>query len=114
MQSWAAVIKSKLLYGLEGVQITKPQLSKMQTPHLKGFRQILEITTTYVDRAHTHAYVYAKAAEALAALRGARGEEAPRPIRQLRDVLRDRNIKFLGHLLRQNNTDPMLDCAFFP
>lgn len=72
LQVWDAVIKSKLFYGLEAANY-QAIIELMETFPLKGLRQILKITTTYVDRAHTDADVYAKAAEALAALRGARG-----------------------------------------
>ena len=34
----------------------------MDRCHLKGLRQILGLTTTYIDRSHTNQYVFAHAA----------------------------------------------------
>ena len=48
-----ALIKSKLMYGLEGAQLNFNHLQKLNTMQLKGLRQILNITTTYMDRTHT-------------------------------------------------------------
>lgn len=108
------MVKSKLLFGLEAVQLQPPQLSKLEIIHLRGLRQILKITTTYVNRAHTNEHMYAKTTEAIRDMmrRGAR--DAHPAVRPLREALRDRGIKFLGHLLRKPNADPMRDCVFMP
>ena len=42
---------------------------KMDAFQLKGIRQILKITATYVDRSYTNEYVIKKASEALRSLR---------------------------------------------
>lgn len=107
-------MKAKLLYGLEAVHITQPQISRLETLHLKGLRQILEITATYVDRTHTNKYVYARATEAVRALRRERRDAAECVVRPLRHDLTDRCIIFLGHGLRKCDEDPMRSCTFEP
>ena len=44
-----AVIKSKVMYGLSSAQLNHAHLSKINTFQLRGLRQILKITTTYVN-----------------------------------------------------------------
>lgn len=107
IQLWDAILKTKLLYGLEALQVQPPLMNKLETFHLRGLRQILKITTTYVDRTHTNEYVYAQATEAVR--RRARGgaQAAGAEVRPLRMTLTDKSIKVLGDLLRKPNADPM-------
>eukprot|EP00974_Lingulodinium_polyedra_P059162 5697720-Lingulodinium_polyedra.AAC.1 len=58
-----AVIRAKLIYGLEHSHLSKRSKGKISTFQLKGLRQICKITTTYVDREHTNEYVFKKATE---------------------------------------------------
>ena len=60
-----AVVRSKLAYGLESLQINECLKARIDAFHLKGLRQILRITTTYVDRAHSNQFVYDTANEQL-------------------------------------------------
>ena len=52
-----AVIRSKLLYGLETAMLTEGALRKNNTSQLKGLRKILKLTTTFVERANTNKFV---------------------------------------------------------
>ena len=45
-----AVIRSKLMYGLESVNLTETLRKKIDVFHRKGLRQILKISTTYVQK----------------------------------------------------------------
>ena len=45
-----AVIRSKLLYGLESAELRPSDLNKIDTFQLKGLRQILKLKTTYTVR----------------------------------------------------------------
>ena len=49
-----AIIRSKLLHGLESAEIRETQLAKIDTLQLKGIRQILGWKTTYIDRDNTN------------------------------------------------------------
>ena len=50
LQVYQAVVISKLLYGLDTLQFTETQGQKLDTFQLKGFRKILNVKTTYIDR----------------------------------------------------------------
>ena len=62
---WDVVIRAKVVYGLESVQLTKALRQQLNAFQLKGLRRVVHITTTFVDRAHTNAYVFNKAATQL-------------------------------------------------
>ena len=55
-----AVLRSKLLYGLESAQLIPSVLKKIETFQLKVLRKILKINTTYINRVNTNASVYNK------------------------------------------------------
>ena len=58
-----AVIRSKLMYGLESAQLNEPQLKRLDLFHLKGLRKILRLETTYMNRANTNEEIYKDANE---------------------------------------------------
>ena len=58
-----AVIKSKLMYGLESAQLNDSLKNKLDVFQLKGLRKILGLTTTFINRENTNALVYQKANE---------------------------------------------------
>ena len=55
-----AVIRAKLMYGLESVQLNQTELQKLNTIQLKCLRRILNMTTTFVNRENTNAKVSRK------------------------------------------------------
>eukprot|EP00959_Pyramimonas_sp_CCMP1952_P213798 4473558-Pyramimonas_sp.AAC.1 len=63
LQVFSAILRSKLMCGLELAQLTESSRQRLDTFQLKGLRQILEITTTCVDTQHSSAYVYPRANE---------------------------------------------------
>ena len=60
-----AVIRSKLVYGLETAQLNDSHLSKLDVFQLKGLRKILRMQTTFVNRANTNEKVYQEANDRL-------------------------------------------------
>ena len=44
---WDAVIRTKLMYGTESLQLNKDQRDRLDVFQLKGIRQIMEILTTW-------------------------------------------------------------------
>eukprot|EP00975_Prorocentrum_lima_P049278 10311246-Prorocentrum_lima.AAC.1 len=50
------------MYGLEALQITKDVANMLDVFQLKGYRKILHMQTTYVDRRNTNAKVLARVA----------------------------------------------------
>ena len=49
-----AVVRSKLLYGMESAHLISSILSRLNTVQLKGFRKIMKWQTTYVRRENTN------------------------------------------------------------
>ena len=47
-----AVIRAKLLYGLDSMQLNEPQLKKLDIFQFKILRKILKLKTTYTQRKH--------------------------------------------------------------
>ena len=60
-----AVIRSKLLYGIDSAQLTPSNQRRIEVFQLKGLRKILKMTTTYVERNNSNAEVFRKANEAI-------------------------------------------------
>ena len=58
-----AVIRAKLLYGLDSAQLTPSQQRRIEVFQLKGLRKILNMKTTYVERNNTNAEIFRKANE---------------------------------------------------
>ena len=52
--AYDAIIKSKLLYGLETAQVGKSELKRIDAFQLRGIRQILGKKHTYWDREATN------------------------------------------------------------
>ena len=49
-----AVLFAKILFGLESAELTVGALRSLDTFHLKCLRKILNMKTTFVDRASTN------------------------------------------------------------
>ena len=58
-----AVLRSKLLYGLESAQLNPAVVKRLETFQLKVLRKILQMKTTFVERANTNKLVFDKANE---------------------------------------------------
>ena len=58
-----AIIRSKLIYGLESAAMNETVKHKLGVFQLKGVRKILNIKTTFVDRANTNQAVLQAAQE---------------------------------------------------
>ena len=55
-----AVVRSKLMYGLESVQLNDSLKKKLDVFQLKGLRKILGLNTTFITRANTNELVYTR------------------------------------------------------
>ena len=53
-----AVIKTKVLYGLDSMQLNEPELKRLEKIHLQAMRKILKWDTTYINRENTNAKIY--------------------------------------------------------
>ena len=56
-----AVIRSKLVYGLDSIELTQSVLSRLNALQLKGIRRILQMKTIFVERRNTNELVFERA-----------------------------------------------------
>ena len=103
-----AIITSKVLYGLETLEPTQATAKLLNTFQLKGLRKILKLHTTFVQRHNTNEYVYRRANEEL----GAPAFGRDRKIKPLTEILEDKKIKMLGHILRRERRHPLHQATF--
>ena len=96
-----SILRSKVLYGLECIQLTQSDVVKLNAFQMKGLRRILHLPPTFVDRSITNQRVF--------------------------DILRDshqicidlfshtwlkRKLKLFGHILRSSSDDPLRQVLF--
>lgn len=103
IRAWVAVIRAKVVDGLESAQLTKGMLDRLQAFQLRGRRRILRMSTTYVDRRNTNARVFARATAALCAGRAGASH---------RKYLADRAQRLLAHVIRAPAGDPVRRVTF--
>ena len=102
-----AVVRSKLVYGLEGTQIPKYLENKLNVFQLKGLRKILGWKTTFVDRNRTNKKVY-EAASCLKNPKHVPGKDVSR----FSDYVLYRQRALLKHTIRAPPDDPLRQCTF--
>ena len=101
IQVFNAIIRSKLLYSLECIQLTPAEISKMNAFQNKSLRRILDIPSTYIDRSYTNERLYSLIREQYRCHYESFGES-----------WRKRKCKFLGHILRCHHSDPLHQVTF--
>ena len=94
---------SKLLYGLETLIATETTLHKLNTFQMKGLRKILGVPPTFIDRSHTDESV-----------RQHIKTEYDIEIKPLTEIVKERRLKLLGHVIRAKEEDPMKEVTFNP
>ena len=102
-----AIIRSKLLYGLETLHLTDAMAKKLDVFHLKGLRKILRMSTTFINRANTNKKVLQEATKVAYHKDGDN-----RVLRLYSDQHKDRKAKLLGHIARASNEDPLRQVTF--
>ena len=55
-----AILRAKLLYGLESAQLIPSVAKRMETLQLKVLRKILRLNTTYIDRENNNYSIFEK------------------------------------------------------
>ena len=53
-----AIVRSKLTYGTDALQLNEPDLKRMEEFHLQAMRRILQWDTTFINRENTNAKIY--------------------------------------------------------
>ena len=110
-----SIIRSKLLYGLETVQLTKTQLNKIDAFQTKGLRKILNLKTTFYDRANTNQTSFETANQIIHNTRVPQEGNNPinnKNIKQFSEMITHTKTKLVGHILRSNNEDPLRQCTY--
>ena len=106
-----AVIRSKLLYGLETAHLTKTQLRKLDAFHLRGLRKILNIATTYINRANTNQQVINRANCAVG-YNASDPNCKVKPVVLFSEMLANKRVSLAQHIIRSNNNDPLRQCTY--
>ena len=97
------------MYGLETLHLTDAMSRKLDVFQLKGLRKILNMETTFINRANSNKRVYEKASE-LAYPK----PEDKRQVKRFSDFHKERKAKLLGHIARTEDSDPLREITFQP
>jgi len=101
IQVFDAVIRAKLLYSLECIQLTAVEQERLDAFQTKGLRRILNIPPTHIDRYWTNEKVRTLASE-----------KQGKPILFFSEMWQKQKIALLGHLLRADINDPLHQLTF--
>ena len=104
-----AIIRSKLLYGLETVHLTQAMYKRIDAFQYRSLRRILGMPSTFINRANTNKKLLEAATAAAFPTRGDR-----RKIASFSNYHQERRAKLLGHVLRSGNEDPTRQISFLP
>ena len=104
-----AVVRSKLLYGLETVHLTDAMLRKIDAFQMRCLRKILKIPSTFIDRRFSNRFVLQRCTEVLFSTLGGQ-----RVFELFTQSYSRRKSKLLGHVLRTSQGDPMRQVSFQP
>ncbi len=111
MQVYNAVVISKLTYGLETLQFTKNQGGVLDSFQMKGLRKIMNIKPTFIDRSITNEEVLRLANEHCQTT--ALHQQGPKnKIKPVTEIIQQRRVTLLGHIIRSNPQDPMHQVTF--
>ena len=57
LQMFNAILRAKIMYGLETAVLTAAELNKLDVFQLRCLRKILKLPTTYINRTYTNDYI---------------------------------------------------------
>jgi len=108
------VSPSKLIYGLESVQVNDSLKHKIDAFQLKGLRQILKLQTTYVNRANSNEHVFRVANDSINTWdarrrEGGEGFKPEKRIIPISEYYEQQRRKLIIAVLRSPQTDPITD-----
>ena len=105
-----AVIRTKLLYGLESAELTDGALNKLDVFQLKGLRKILNMATTYIDRANTNEKVFEQIHKA-ANPNNRHLRQTYKTIRKFSTIYMKRKLLLAQQILNLPDQDPMKEAT---
>ena len=96
-----SILCSKVLYGLECIQLTQPDIDKINSFQMKSLRRILKIPPTFLDRSYPNQRV-------MDILRDTYNS----PVHLFSQIWLNRKLKLFGHILRSSPDDPLRQVLF--
>ena len=94
-----AVLRTKLLYGIESTQLTESCQNKLETFQMKVMRKILKIDSTYINRQNSHRHIMHTANEKL------KQEGKTKHIKRFQDVYKDTKVKSALRIIRKESSN---------
>ena len=111
-----AVLKSKLLYGLETTQLTNKCIKRIDAFQIRGLRKILNMKHTYWDRTATNKRILKEATRVT--FKQGTPEQVQRnqnrEVKPFSVTWQARRQKLMGHLIRTSDDDPLRQVALQP
>ena len=107
-----AVIRAKLLYGIESAQLTPSHQRRIEVFQLKGLRKILDMKTTFVDRSNTNENVFKRANEIIES-ETREGKEAKK-VKPFVNIYKNSRIKRLVRVRAMKDDHPVKCITFGP
>jgi hypothetical protein len=101
-----SIVQAKLLYGLETARATQVIDQKVDSIMAYLLRRILDLPSTYIDKEFSHDFLIQLANSLL------HEHKHPPTCRRWSTVLKERRIRFLGHILRLGESDPCFTTTF--
>ena len=95
-----AVIRSKVVYGLESARLTPALKNTLVGFQMRGIRRILQKKHPFWDRQNSHAHMIRLANEKA-------HTNTDKQIMLLTEYILDSSCKLLGHIIRATNSDPL-------
>eukprot|EP00975_Prorocentrum_lima_P003394 744121-Prorocentrum_lima.AAC.1 len=105
---WDAVVRSKLLFGLETMMLTRESRRRLDVFQLKGLRKILRMVTTYVDPTNRNDLVYARATAAVNEGR----RDHHKVIERLSTLYVRRRLKYIAKIVLLDPSDTRFKLIF--
>jgi hypothetical protein len=115
LQRFRTLILSGLLYAIHILPLKDSDLEKLDAFFFTGLRSILNMVSTFIDRANSNEVVLRKANELLAGslARGGKPRKAS-PLIAPSSLMKLRSIKMLGNIFRSDEMDPRKRVLFLP
>ena len=110
LEVYDAIIKNKLLYGLETIHLMQAMQEKFNTCQLRGLRKILTLQSTYMNRAQTNAYAMKKANQEINRNR----TNNFRGIKLVSELVQQERCRLVGHILKAPPEDPLGQVSYLP
>ena len=107
LQMFNAILRSKVLYGLETLVMNTSVQSKLNTFQLKTLRNILKIPTTYIDRELSNDYVKGQLNKQLKLAK-------KKPMLTLTEYHTRQRVAYLARLIKAGDSDPGTPITFDP